>query len=448
MLDEFVGKNIIDESIQSLEEKNKLINAVIRKQLVKGSEDGKYYGIPFLVKDNMEVEGTVTSCCSKILENHVSTYTATAVQKLLDQGFSIIGKTNMDEFAMGGANENSIYGPVRNPHDHQRVSGGSSGGSAGSVAAGIAPFALGSDTGGSIREPASFCGIVGYKPSYGMISRYGLIAFGSSLDQIGVLSRSVYDSAKVVDMMKGKDKKDSTSIDYKKDLTARFGRKLEGLRVAVPDIVFSQEIPQEIKEAFSSSLELLKKCGATVIPVSIPELKYVVSVYYIIAPAEASSNLSRFDGVRYGLRNEKDNLIDTYMSTRQDGFGAEVKRRIMMGTFTLSSAYYDAYFSKASKVRRVITEKINKVFEDSDVFFMPTSPALPPKVGEKLSILSYYLLDMFTIPANLAGLPAISVPYCKIGNLPFGVQFMGKRFMDDEMLAVADAFEKEVKCNV
>jgi len=192
----------------------------------------------------------------------------------------------------------------------------------------------------------------------------------------------------------------------------------------------------------------LKKCGATVIPVSIPELKYVVSVYYIIAPAEASSNLSRFDGVRYGLRNEKDNLIDTYMSTRQDGFGAEVKRRIMMGTFTLSSAYYDAYFSKASKVRRVITEKINKVFEDSDVFFMPTSPALPPKVGEKLSILSYYLLDMFTIPANLAGLPAISVPYCKIGNLPFGVQFMGKRFMDDEMLAVADAFEKEVKCNV
>ncbi|BBE31202.1 glutamyl-tRNA(Gln) amidotransferase subunit A [Tepiditoga spiralis] len=439
MLKSLIGKNTIQEYVGKIEEKNKELNAVLRIEKVTGNKDGKYYGIPFLVKDNIQIEGTKLTCGSKILKNYNSVYTATAMKKLLDAGFSVIGKTNMDEFAMGSSNENSAYGPVKNPLDTEKIPGGSSGGSAAAVAAGMAPFAIGTDTGGSVRQPASFCEIVGYKPSYGMISRYGVVAFGSSLDQIGVLSTTVEDAATVVEIMKGKDEKDSTTVEHSTNLTSFFGEDIKGKKIAVPKIIYSEGVDKKILEEFENAVNLLKENGAIVEEIDIPELKYAVSIYYIIAPSEASSNLSRFDGVRYGLRKNEKGLSDLYNKTRDEGFGIEVKRRILMGTYTLSSAYYDAYFSKASKVRKLMSDKINNVLENYDLILTPTSPTLPPKIGEELTPLEYYLMDIFTIPANLVGLPAISVPFNKIG-----IQFIGKRLKDEEMLAVADAFEKKV----
>ena len=449
MLEEIKGTNKIDEYKKVLEQKNSEINAFISDVFVEGNKEGPYYGIPFAVKDNMNIEGTKTTCASKILKNYNSVYTATVVKKLLEKGFSVIGKTNLDEFAMGSSNEYSAFGPVKNPVDLERVPGGSSGGSAAAVAADMVPFSLGSDTGGSVRQPASFCGVVGYKPSYGILSRYGLTAFASSLDQIGVFSKNVEDVALITDIMKGKDEKDSTTIDFNKSLLENINdEKLEGKKFVVPKFVYNKNADKKIIEHFDKIISMLKSKGAIVDVVDLKELEYSISVYYIVATSEASSNLSRFDGARYGSRTDAEGLTEMYQKTRDDGFGIEVKRRIMMGTFNLSSAYYDAYFSKASKVRKIIEKKMDEILKDYDSFILPTVPVLPPKLNEKLTPLDYYMMDLSTIPANLAGLPAISVPAGKIDNLPFGFQFVGKRFEDQKMLAIANSFEKEIQGEV
>lgn len=428
--------------IEKAKKINEKINAVLEFTTVEGNTKGQYYSTPFLVKDNIQVLGTKNTCASKILESYNSTYTATAVQKLLNAGFTVVGKTNLDEFAMGGSNENSAFGPVKNPWDLERIPGGSSGGSAAAVAAKMVPFALGSDTGGSVRQPASFCGIVGYKPTYGAISRYGLAAFASSLDQIGVLSTNVETAAIATEIMSGKDENDSTSLDVKWDLTSQLNTKLENLKIAVPKEVFELEgVDEDILNKFKENIETLKKNGIEIEEVNIPHLKYTVSIYYIIAPSEASSNLSRYDGMRYGLRNEKESLKETYMNTRDEGFGIEVKRRIFMGAFTLSSAYYDAYFAKAAKIRNLLNQDFEKAFEKYDAILTPTAPTLPPKIGEVHSPLKYYLMDLFTIPANMIGAPAINIPAGKINELPFGIHLIAKPLNDAKLLRIAKQFE-------
>lgn len=428
--------------IEKAKKINEKINAVLEFTTVEGNTEGQYYSTPFLVKDNIQVLGTKNTCASKILESYNSTYTATAVQKLLNAGFTVVGKTNLDEFAMGGSNENSAFGPAKNPWDLERIPGGSSGGSAAAVAAKMVPFALGSDTGGSVRQPASFCGIVGYKPTYGAISRYGLAAFASSLDQIGVLSTNVETAAIATEIMSGKDENDSTSLEVKWDLTSQLNTKLENLKIAVPKEVFELEgVDEDILNKFKENIETLKKNGIEIEEVNIPHLKYTVSIYYIIAPSEASSNLSRYDGMRYGLRNEKESLKETYMNTRDEGFGIEVKRRIFMGAFTLSSAYYDAYFAKAAKIRNLLNQDFEKAFEKYDAILTPTAPTLPPKIGEVHSPLKYYLMDLFTIPANMIGAPAINIPAGKINELPFGIHLIAKPLNDAKLLRIAKQFE-------
>ncbi|SHE44725.1 aspartyl/glutamyl-tRNA(Asn/Gln) amidotransferase subunit A [Marinitoga hydrogenitolerans DSM 16785] len=429
-------------NIEQAKEINKKINAVLEFKIIKGNENGKFYSTPFLVKDNIQVLGTKNTCGSKILENYNSTYTATAVQKLLDAGFTVVGKTNLDEFAMGGSNENSAFGPVKNPWDLERIPGGSSGGSAAAVAAKIVPFALGSDTGGSVRQPASFCGIVGFKPTYGAISRYGLSAFASSLDQIGVLASNVENAAITTEIMSGKDENDATSLNINWDLTSNLNKKLNNLKVAIPKEVFELDgVDKDILSKFKETIQILKNNGVEIDEINIPHLKYTVSIYYIIAPSEASSNLSRYDGMRYGLRTENDALKKTYMQTRDKGFGLEVKRRIFMGAFTLSSAYYDAYFAKAAKIRNLLNQDFTKAFEEYDAILTPTSPILPPKIGELKSPLQYYLMDLFTIPANMIGAPAISIPAGKINELPFGIHLISKPLNDANLLRIAKQFE-------
>ncbi|KLO23223.1 aspartyl/glutamyl-tRNA amidotransferase subunit A [Marinitoga sp. 1197] len=421
---------------------NNKINAIIEFTRIDGNKNGKYYSTPFLVKDNIQVKGTKNTCASKILENYNSTYTATAVERLLNAGFTVIGKTNLDEFAMGGSNETSAFGAVKNPWDLKRIPGGSSGGSAAAVAAKIVPFSLGSDTGGSVRQPASFCGIVGFKPTYGAISRYGLSAFASSLDQIGVLSRNVENAAIVAEIMSGRDENDSTTLDIKWDLTSNLNKEIEGLKLAIPKEIFELEgIDKKVLDMFKDNIKSLKNAGIIVEEVSIPHLKYTVSIYYIIAPSEASSNLSRYDGIRFGLRKEEKTIKTTYMKTRDNGFGMEVKRRIFMGAFTLSSAYYDAYYAKAAKIRNLLNNDFEKIFENYDAVLTPTSPILPPKFGELKSPLQYYLMDLFTIPANMIGAPAISIPSGKIDNLPFGIHLISKPLEDAKLLRVAKQLE-------
>jgi len=444
-IEETIGRNIIEESIQKIIEMDKIINSVLRIEKVVGNKNGKYFGIPFLVKDNILVKGTKTTNASKILENYISPYTATAVQKLLEAGFSLIGKTNMDEFAMGNTNENSYFGPVRNPKDLSRVSGGSSGGSAAAVGAGYVPFSLGTDTGGSVRLPASFCGVVGFKPSYGMISRYGVTSFASSLDQIGILSNSVKDVSLVVEIIKGKDKNDPTTLSHTVDLTSNLERDLSDIKICIPKIVYDTDLNISIKNSFNEAVDFLKAKGSKVEVIDIPELEYSVAVYYIIAPSEASSNLARFDGVRYGFRNASLGLNDMYRTTREIGFGIEVKRRIIMGTFNLSADYYSKYYSKALKVRRIISDKLYNILDEYDVMMTPTSPSIPPYMGEKFNPLEYYLMDTFTIPANLAGLPAINIPFGLIEGLPFGIQFIGRQMKDEELLAIANTFHESAK---
>jgi aspartyl-tRNA(Asn)/glutamyl-tRNA(Gln) amidotransferase subunit A len=415
------------------------IKSCISTSFVKG-RDGILNGIPFMVKDNMEVIGTKTTCASKILENYVSPYTATAVQRLLDAGGTVIAKTNMDEFAMGASTEYSSFFTTRNPWDLQRVPGGSSGGSASAVASDMVPFALGSDTGGSIRQPASFCGIVGYKPTYGLVSRYGLVAFASSLDQIGPLTKNVRDAGLIGNILIGKDPKDSTTVEKQIDLLKNIENSIEGFKMAIPK-EFTKGLSDDVKNVLFDAIDNFKKMGVKVDEVSIPSLKYAVAVYYIIAPAEASSNLSRYDGIRYGLSIDGESVDDIYTKTKDEGFGREVKRRIMLGTFTLSATYYDAYFDKAQKVRSKIVYELKQIFNSYDAIIGPTTPGVAFKIGQLSSPLEYYLQDIYTIPANLAGLPAISLPMGSINGLPIGLQIMSKRFEDEKVLRIGRNYE-------
>ncbi len=403
-------------------------------------------GIPVVIKDNICVKDEETTCSSKILKGFKPPYDATVIKKLKDARAVLTGKANMDEFAFGSSCETSCYGPTRNPWDLERIPGGSSGGSAASVASGQAVMALGSDTGGSIRQPAAMCGVVGLKPTYGRVSRYGLIAFASSLDQIGPLTKDVEDAALVLGVIAGYDEMDSTSVDtkvpdYKKSLV----KDIKGLRIGIPKEYFIEGIEPEVLKAVKDAIRLLESMGAVVKDVSLPHTEYAVSTYYIIAPAEASSNLARFDGVQYGFRakNPKD-LIDMYIQTRSQGFGDEAKRRILLGTYVLSSGYYEAYYLKAQKVRTRIREDFSKVFGSVDCIVTPTSPTTAFKIGEKTEDpLSMYLSDIFTIPANLAGVPAMSIP-CGFTkrDLPIGLQILADAFKEEVIFNVAYAYEQ------
>src|SRR5262252_644383 len=388
-------------------------------------------GVPIALKDNICTRGVRTTASSRILETFVPPYDATVVERLNGAGAVIVGKTNCDEFAMGSSNENSAFGPVRNPWALDRIPGGSSGGSAVAVAAAMTPLALGSDTGGSIRQPAAMCGIVGLKPTYGRVSRYGLLAFGSSLDQIGPFGRRARDCAIALGVIAGADKADSTS----------------GLRVGVPSRMLASGVDSDISRALSAALDVLRGRGATIVDIDLPHAKYAISVYYMVATAEASSNLARYDGVRYGLRSVEDDLGLMYARSREKGFGAEVKRRIMLGTYVLSAGYYDAYYLKAQQVRTLIRRDYDDAFRELDVVAMPTSPIPPFKIGEKTANpLQMYLADVFTVSANLAGLPAISVP-CGFTStqLPIGLQFTGRSFDESTLLRVADAYERDTE---
>lgn len=434
---------------EAVEEK---IRAFARSPFFKEPENsvaGKLGGIPIVIKDNICSEGHLTECCSKILKGFVAPYNATVVDKLEACGAFIMGKANMDEFAFGSSCETSCFYPTRNPWDTSRVPGGSSGGSAACVAADEAIASLGSDTGGSIRQPASLCGVVGMKPTYGRVSRYGLIAFASSLDQIGPLTKDVRDNACLLSVIAGHDPKDSTSAnlpvpDYPKEME----KDVRGLKIALPKEYFVEGLDPEARASLSEARSKLESLGAIFGEVSLPHTSYAVSVYYIVATAEASSNLARFDGVQYGLRaesrGESQSLIDMYKQTRDEGFGQEAKRRIILGTYVLSSGYYDAYYLRASKVRRLIKEDFDKVFKDYDLILTPTSPTAAFKLGEKTKDpLSMYLSDIYTISANLAGVPAISLPcgFTKEG-MPIGMQIIGKNFGEADIYRLAFNYEQ------
>ena len=407
---------------------------------------GPLAGIPVAIKDNMCVKGEDTTCSSRILKGFKPPYDATVVRRLKDAGAVLLGKANMDEFAFGSSCETSCYGPTKNPWDLGRIPGGSSGGSAAAVAAGQATMALGSDTGGSIRQPAAMCGVVGLKPTYGRVSRYGLIAFASSLDQIGPITKDVEDSALALNVIAGYDEMDSTSADVPfKDYTASLTGDVKGVRIGVPKEYFVEGIEPDVLKAVKEALALLEKLGAKVVDISLPHTEYAVSTYYIVGPAEASSNLARFDGVQYGLRaRDAKNIIDMYCKTRSQGFGDEAKRRILLGTYALSSGYYDAYYLKALKVRTKIRDDFSKAFGAVDCIVTPTAPTAAFKIGEKTADpLSMYLSDIFTIPANLAGIPGISIPcgFTKAG-LPVGLQILADAFCEDKIFRVSHAYEQ------
>ncbi|MBI4352297.1 MAG: Asp-tRNA(Asn)/Glu-tRNA(Gln) amidotransferase subunit GatA [Candidatus Omnitrophica bacterium] len=409
----------------------------------------RLWGIPFAVKDNLCVRGEEITCASKILKNFISPYHATVIEKLEEKGAIVFGRTNMDEFAFGSSCETSCYGPTRNPWDLERVPGGSSGGSAAAVANDTAVFALGTDTGGSVRQPASFCGVTGIKPTYSRVSRYGLIAFASSLDQIGPLTKDVRDMALVLEAAAGHDPRDSTSADVPVPRYSDFlGRDVKGMKIGIPKEYFQKGLHGlhgDVEEAILKAVKVLEGLGISVEEVSLPLTHYAINVYYIVAPSEASSNLARFDGVRFGRRSEvPSGMLDMYERTRGEGFGAEAKRRIILGTFSLSSGYYDAYYLKAMKVRTKIMQDFNAAFQKVDALITPTSPTAAFKLGEKMNDpLEMYLSDIYTISANLAAIPALSVP-CGFSNegLPIGLQFLGKHFDEAALLNLAYAFEQ------
>lgn len=416
--------------------------------LISGEERGLLFGLPVGIKDNIVTEGLRTTCGSQFLKNFDPVYDATVVGKLRAAQTVTLGKMNMDEFAMGGSNENSSFFPARNPWDLERVPGGSSGGSAAAVAAGEAYFTLGSDTGGSIRQPASYCGVVGFKPTYGLVSRFGLVAFASSLDQIGPITKNVQDSAYVLQAIAGYDQKDSTSakVDVPDYLNALTG-DVKGLRIAVPKEYLGEGVDPQVKEKVLDALKTLEGLGAVWEEVSLPHTEYAVATYYLLASSEASSNLARFDGVRYGVRADNpDNLLDLYHQSRTQGFGPEVKRRIMLGTYALSSGYYDAYYLKAQKVRTLIKQDFDRVFEQYDVIIGPTAPTTAFKIGSQVDDpLTMYLNDILTIPVSLAGVPAISIPCGLADGLPVGLQIIGKAFDESSVLRVAHAFEQNTE---
>ena len=408
--------------------------------------EGPLGGLPVAVKDLFCTEGIPSQSGSKILEGYRPPYTATAVGNLQQAGASIQGKTNQDEFAMGSSNENSAYGPVLNPWDRTRVPGGSSGGSAAAVAAGSALWALGTDTGGSIRQPAALCGIVGLKPTYGAVSRYGMIAFASSLDQAGPLTRDVRDAALCLRHMAGRDRADATSVGLPEEIELPDAERLDGIRLAVPEEFAGGEgIEPGVLEAFEASLEKAKELGATVESCSLPTAPYALSAYYVLAPAEASSNLARYDGVRYGMRVDEDELVPMYTHTRHDGFGPEVRRRILIGTYALSSGYYDAYYGRAQRVRTLVARELDGVFSQADFIVTPTSPNVAFELGSKTADpLAMYLNDLFTVPFSLAGVPAISIPAGLSEGLPVGLQIAGPAFSENRILQAAHAMEKAI----
>lgn len=416
-----------------------------------GKDPGPLAGVPVAVKDNLCVTGTKTTCASKILENFTANYDATVIEKVRAAGAVFIGKTNLDEFAMGSSTENSAFFTTRNPWDVSRIPGGSSGGSAAAVAARLAPLALGSDTGGSIRQPAALCGVVGLKPTYGRVSRFGLVAFASSLDQIGPFSTTVADAALLLQVLAGHDPKDSTSARVPvPDYSASLGRGVKGLRVGLPKEYFIDGMDPEVNRAVRQAVSTLESLGATVKEVSLPHTDAGLSVYYVIAPSEASANLARFDGVRYGHRSPRaTSLLEQYEFSRDEGFGPEVKRRIMLGTYALSSGYYDAYYLKAQKVRTLIKQDFDQAFESVDVIATPTAPTAAFKAGEKSDDpLQMYLSDVFTISCNLAGLPGLSLPCGFTSNgLPIGLQLLGKPFDEETVFAAAAAYEKATQWN-
>lgn len=422
----------------------------VDEKIKNGVKVGKLAGVPIAIKDNICTDGIRTTCASKILGDFIPPYDATVIKRLKEEDAIIIGKTNMDEFAMGSSTENSAFKITKNPWDFKRVPGGSSGGSAAVVAAGMAPIALGSDTGGSIRQPAAFCGIVGLKPTYGLISRFGLIAFASSLDQIGPIGKSVKDCAYLLEVIAGYDKMDSTSsnIQVDKDYLNALDGSVDGLKIAVPREFFGNGLNSEIEKAIKDTIEKLKRMGAVVDEISLPITEEGLSAYYIISSAEASSNLARYDGIRYGYKAKEYETVEELMElSRTEAFGEEVKRRIMLGTYALSSGYYDAYYNRAQKLRKKIQQQYKDVFENYDLILSPTSPILPFLSGEKSSNpLEMYLADIYTVNINLAGVPAISIPcaFSKDG-LPIGVQIIGPHFGEKKILKAAFALEQELK---
>ena len=431
---------LTDEAAKKAEEIDKKIEA---------GEEAELAGIPIGIKDNMCTKGVKTTCSSKMLENFVSPYDATVVEKLNAENMIDLGKLNMDEFAMGGSTEYSYFKKTRNPWNLNKVPGGSSGGSAAAVAANMVPWALGSDTGGSIRQPASFCGVVGLKPTYGLVSRFGLVAFASSLDQIGPITKDVKDAAILLNVIAGHDEKDSTSENINsKDYTQCLQNNVKGLKIGVPKEYFGEGINQEVKEKLQETIKKYKELGAEIEEFSLDIADYALATYYIIACAEASSNLGRFDGIRYGYRTKNySNLKELYRNSRSEAFGSEVKRRIILGTYVLSSGYYDAYYKKAQQVRTLVQKEFDEAFKKYDVLLTPTSPTVAFKIGERSNNpLEMYLADICTVPVNIAGLPAISIPIAVDSNgMPIGMQLIGNRFEEEKILNAAYTLEQEIK---
>jgi len=456
----FSVKDLVEVYLKNINSKNKELNAYLEvfsnvlaeanvaQKRINSGDGGLLTGIPIAIKDNILVSGKKASAGSKILEGFISPYDSTVISKLKNEGAIILGRTNMDEFAMGSSTENSAYGPTGNPHDTESVAGGSSGGSAAAVSAGLSLAALGSDTGGSVRQPASFCGCVGLKPTYGAVSRFGLMALGSSLDQIGPITNSVEDSRIIFDAIKGTDAKDSTSFYEEKE-------KIKPKKIGIPTHLLKMGgIHPDVLANFDESVKIFEKLGFQIKEIELPNVKYSLAVYYVIMPAEASSNLARYDGIRYGFHSEGENIIDDYFSTRGLGFGPEPRRRIMLGTYVLSSGYYDAYYNRAVAVKSLIKSDFKNVFKDVDVVILPTTPTPAFKKGEKTkSPLEMYLADIFTVPANISGLPAISVPsgFSKssenAGNLPLGLQIIAPEYCEDRLFDVGGQFFKVKNVN-
>ena len=444
----FSAVDVLQSFLKKIAEKEDDLNAFItvnsagalaQAKKVKKGQQGRLLGVPIALKDNISTRGLRTTAGSKIIEDYIPSYNATVVAKLLAEGAIILGKTNMDEFAMGSSTENSAYGVTHNPHDLARVPGGSSGGSAAAVAARLAPAALGTDTGGSIKQPAAFCGVVGLRPTYGVVSRYGVIALTSSLDQVGSLAKTVADVRTVFEVIAGRDPYDATSVEA----VSKAPKELKSLRIGIPKEYFGEGLDPEIAARVKKVGEFLEKQGTTVEEVSLPHNGYGLAVYYIITPSEVSSNLARFDGIRYGVRVENSSIEELVSRSRGKGFGSEPKRRVILGTFSLSSGYADQYYLRAAKVRTLIAQDFERAFEKVDLLLTPTAPTTAFKIGEKKDPLSMYLSDVFTIPANLAGLPGLSVPAGTVKNLPVGVQLLGPKFSENMLFEVGEAIEKE-----
>jgi aspartyl-tRNA(Asn)/glutamyl-tRNA(Gln) amidotransferase subunit A len=429
----------------TVDESKSLAMAENADQLIQSGKKSVLTGIPIAQKDIFCADGWRTTCGSKMLDNFISPYDSTVIHKFNNAGAVNLGKTNMDEFAMGSSNETSYFGPVKNPWNLNCVPGGSSGGSAVAVAARLAPAATGTDTGGSIRQPASLCGFTGLKPTYGLVSRYGMIAFASSLDQAGPMAISAEDCALMLDVMTGHDEKDSTSLNREKEnYSNSLENEIEGLRIGIPKEFFEDGLDSDVQKLIEDALKQYEKLGAKIVDISLPNNHLAIPAYYVIAPAEASSNLSRYDGVRYGYRTkEYDDLMDMYFKTRQEGFGDEVKRRILIGTYVLSAGYFDAYYLKAQKIRRLISNDFKAAYEKCDVIMGPSAPSIAFKSGEKQEDpLAMYLQDVFTISTNLAGLPAMSIPAGFVSELPVGLQLIGNHFEESKILNVAHIYQK------